>query len=104
MKKESKLTYKQLYEIELNNRKMYEQRYKEVMEENYKLQKESGLADLRKEIIKLKEEKTKTEVNYKALEALYNEIKEDRARLYIQLEDLRNEKELEKNRESNNGE
>lgn len=54
MPKQSKLTYKKLYEIEKNNRQMYEKRYKEVYEENLKLQESTGLADLRKEIAKLK--------------------------------------------------
>lgn len=53
-KKQSKLTYKQLYEIELNNRQMYEKRYKEVYEENLKLQESTGIAELRKENTKLK--------------------------------------------------
>lgn len=90
MKKESKLTYKQLYQQELNNRKMYEKRYKEVIEENYKLQKETGLAELR-----VKYSKALDEIAF---------LKEDRAKLYVQLEDLRNEKELETFKEENNGE
>lgn len=53
-KKQSKLTYKQLYEIELNNRKLYEKRYKEIYEENLKLQESTGIAELRKENTKLK--------------------------------------------------
>lgn len=97
MKKESKLTYKQLYEIELNNRKMYEQRYKEVIEENYKLQQGTGVAEIRKENNELKDKIFDLNVQL-------CEIKEDRAKLYIQLEDLRNEKELEVFKESNNGE
>ena len=54
MVKQSKLTYKKLYEIEKNNRQMYEKRYKEVYEENIELQKSTGLAELRKEIARLK--------------------------------------------------
>ena len=53
-KKIEKNKYKTLYETELHNRKMYEKRYKEVYEENIELQKSTGLADLRKEIAKLK--------------------------------------------------
>lgn len=53
-RKQSKLTYKQLYEIELNNRKLYEKRYKEIYEENLKLQESTGIAELRKENTKLK--------------------------------------------------
>lgn len=54
MPKQSKLTYKQLYEIEKNNRKLYEKRYKEIYEENLKLQESTGIAELRKENTKLK--------------------------------------------------
>lgn len=54
MPKQSRLTYKQLYEIEHNNRKLYEKRYKEVYEENLKLQESTGIAELRKENTKLK--------------------------------------------------
>lgn len=52
-KKETKLTYKQLYEIELNNRKMYEKRYKEICEENIKIQEGSELPELRLKIRQL---------------------------------------------------
>lgn len=52
-KKETKLTYKQLYEIELNNRKMYEKRYKEICEENIKIQEGSELPKLRLQIRQL---------------------------------------------------
>lgn len=54
MIKQSKLTYKKLYEIEKNNRKLYEKRYKEIYEENLKLQESTGIAELRKENTKLK--------------------------------------------------
>lgn len=52
-KKESKLTYKQLYEIELNNRKMYEQQYRKKCEENVELQKGTELPKLRLQIRQL---------------------------------------------------
>lgn len=52
-RKESKLTYKQLYEIELNNRKMYEKRYKEICQENIEIQKGSELPKLRLQIRQL---------------------------------------------------
>ena len=52
-RKESKLTYKQLYEIELNNRKMFEKRYKEICEENIKIQEGSELPKLRLQIRQL---------------------------------------------------
>lgn len=55
-KKETKLTYKQLYEIELNNRKMYEKRYKEICEENIKIQEGSELPELRLKIRQLSAE------------------------------------------------
>ena len=55
-KKESKLTYKQLYEIELNNRKMYEQQYRKKCEENVELQKETELPELRLKIRQLSAE------------------------------------------------
>lgn len=97
MKKESKLTYKQLYEQEVNNRKLYEKRYKEVYDENIKLQKETGLAEIRKENNELKDKIFDLNIQL-------SEIKEDRAKLYIQLEDLKNEKELKVFKEENNGE
>lgn len=53
-KKIEKNKYKTLYETELHNRKMYEKRYKEVIQENIELQKSTGIAELRKEIAKLK--------------------------------------------------
>lgn len=77
LSKFKKLNYKELYETELNNRKLYEQRYKELKDENIELQKKTGLANLR--------------VKYnKALDKIAF-LKEDRAKLYIQLEDARNE-------------
>jgi len=78
--RQEKKNYKELYEIELNNRKIYEKRYKEVYNDNIRLQKETGLAELRKENMELKEE-----VAF---------LKEDRAKLYIQLEDTRNENKI----------
>lgn len=81
----SKITknkYKTLYETELNNRKMYEKRYRELKKQYEDLQKEKGIGDLRKKIMELTDENAF--------------LKEDRAKLYIQLEDLRNEKEMKK--------
>ena len=52
-RKKSKLTYKQLYEIELHNRKMFEKRYKEICEENIKIQEGSELPKLRLQIRQL---------------------------------------------------
>ena len=76
-KRDERLKYKNLYETELNNRKMYEKRYKEVIEENINLQKETGIADLRKQL-----NEALNEVAF---------LKEDRTKLYLQLEDARNE-------------
>lgn len=75
--KKTRSDYKELYEIEFNNRKMYEQRYKELRDENIALQKKTGLADLR-----VKYNKALDEIRF---------LKEDRAKLYIQLEDAENE-------------
>lgn len=69
--------YKTLYETELNNRKVIEQRYKELKKENIELQKETGLADLR-----VKYNKALDEIAF---------LKEDRAKLYLQREDAINE-------------
>ena len=88
-----KKDYKKLYEIELNNRKMYEKRYKELCSENIELQKQTGLANLRKENMELKDKLF--ELNMKL-----GQIKEDRAKLYIQLDDLRNELALRKDKEN----
>lgn len=52
-RKESKLTYKQLYEIELHNRKMYEEQYKKIYQENIEIQKGSELPKLRLQIRQL---------------------------------------------------
>ena len=49
----SKKNYKSLYETELENRKKFEKRYKELKQENIELQKSSGIADLRVEIKRL---------------------------------------------------
>ena len=76
-KRDERIKYKNLYETELNNRKMYEKRYKEVIEENINLQKETGIADLRKQL-----NEALNEVAF---------LKEDRTKLYLQLEDARNE-------------
>lgn len=75
--KKDKTDYKTLYETELNNRKKYEKRYREKCRENIQLQKETGIADLRKEMMKLQDE-----IAF---------LKEDRSLLYVQLEDARNE-------------
>lgn len=71
--KKRKSDYKELYETELHNRKMYEERYKEICKENANLQKETGIADLRKQLTKLSDE------NYA--------LKEENAKLKLELED-----------------
>ena len=76
-KKESKKDYKTLYETELNNRKIFENRYKELKQENIELQKGTGLAELR-----VKFNKALDEIEM---------LREDRAKLYVQREDLQNE-------------
>lgn len=80
LKKLKRKDYKALYETELNNRKIFEQRYKELKKENIELQKETGLADLR--------------VRYNQALDKISFLREDRTKLYLQLEDLRNEVEL----------
>lgn len=52
-RKDTKLTYKQLYEIELHNRKMYEEQYKKICQENIEIQKGSELPKLRLQIRQL---------------------------------------------------
>ena len=85
--------YKVLYETELQNRKAYETRYKQIKEENIELQKGSGLAELRKTNIKLMEENHILTNDNKELNELV-------AKLRIELEDccgfLEQEKEVTK--------
>lgn len=79
-KKEKEPNWKELYEIELNNRKKYEKRYREKCKDYIELQKEKGLPELKKALMEITDER--------------DFLKEDRAKLYIQLEDTRNELEL----------
>ena len=76
-RQKEKKDYKVLYETEVNNRKLIELRYKELRDENIELQKETGLAELR-----VKYNKALAEISF---------LREDRSRLYLQLEDARNE-------------
>lgn len=78
--RKEKKDYKALYEAELNNRKLYEKRYKELKDENIKLQKETGLAELRVKFSKAIDE--------------IEMLRKDRATLYVQREDLQNELDL----------
>jgi chromosome segregation ATPase len=45
-----RLFYKKLYKIELENRKKYEKRYKEIKKFNEELQKSTGFAELNKKL------------------------------------------------------
>lgn len=89
-RKQKKVDYKTLYETELNNRKLFEQRYKEIHDQYVELQKGSGIAELRKENAKLVVENDFLKAN---AEALYKEenkkLKEEIAKLKIELEDLK---------------
>ena len=51
-----RLFYKKLYEIEVENRKKYEKRYREIKKFNEDLQKSSGFAELNKKINELSQE------------------------------------------------
>ena len=84
-----KKDYKVLYETELQNRKAYEARYKQIKEENIELQKGSGLAELRKTNIKLMEENHILTNDNKELNELV-------AKLRIELEDTKGFLEQEK--------
>jgi hypothetical protein len=86
-RKEKEPNYKELYEIEMQNRKLYEKRYREIEKQYRDLQKESGIAELRVKLTNAVEELAF--------------VKEDRAKLYIELEDTRNELELERNKNKN---
>lgn len=78
--RKEKKDYKTLYETELNNRKIIELRYKELKNENIELQKGTGLAELR-----VKFNKALDEIEM---------LRKDRAKLYVQREDLQNELDL----------
>ena len=77
-----KKNYKELYEIELNNRQKYEKRYREKCRDYIALKKEKGLPELKQALMQITDER--------------DFLKEDRARLYVELEDLRNQIKLEK--------
>ena len=69
------INYKNLYETELNNRKMYEKRYREIEKQYQDLQRNKGIGIMKKELMKLKD------ANY--------ELKATVAQLKFDLEDLR---------------
>ena len=90
-RKEKEPNWKELYEIELNNRKKYEKRYREKCKDYIDLQKEKGLDKLKLELMKISDDLTKAQEELSF-------VKEDRAKLYIQLEDTRNELKTERNK------
>lgn len=69
------ISYKNLYETELNNRKMYEKRYREIEKKYRDLQESKGLGKLKTELMRLKD------ANY--------ELKAAVAQLKFDLEDMR---------------
>lgn len=90
-----KLGYKKLYKIELNNRKLYEERYKEVYEENLELQ------NIRKAYEKKKEEVAKLKIAIDDLEKFLDQETEAKEELLKQRKTLKRkitmlEKELNK--------
>lgn len=88
--RKEKKDYRVLYEIELENRKRYEQRYREKCRDYIALQKDKGIGELRKKLMEISDElnNAKVEISF---------LKEDRSKLYLQLEDTRNELEIERN-------
>lgn len=93
-KKQEQKDYKTLYETELNNRKLYEQRYKEIHRKYIELQNSSGIAELRKENLKLTVENDFLKDNAEKLyQDKIKQLKEENARLKIELEDLKGFKE-----------
>ena len=92
--RKEKPNYKELYETELNNRKKYEKRYREKCSDYIALQKEKGIDELRKKLMEISDEldNAKVEISF---------LKEDRSKLYLQLEDTRNELEIERNKNKN---
>lgn len=93
-KKQEQKDYKTLYETELNNRKLYEQRYKEIHKKYIELQNSSGIAELRKENLKLTVENDFLKDNAEKLyQDKIKQLKEENVRLKIELEDLKGFKE-----------
>lgn len=93
-KKQEQKDYKTLYKTELNNRKLYEQRYKEIHGKYIELQNSSGIAELRKENLKLTVENDFLKDNAEKLyQDKIKQLKEENARLKIELEDLKGFKE-----------
>ena len=67
-------------------RKKYEKRYREKCRDYIALQKEKGLPELKQALMKITDER--------------DFLKEDRARLFVQLEDLKNDIKLGKVKEN----
>ena len=74
--------YKKLYETELNNRKMYEKRYRKKEKQYIDLQKNKGIGELKKQLMKSKD--------------IIYDLKEQVAQLKFDVEDLRGFYEQEK--------
>ena len=74
--------YKKLYETELNNRKMYEKRYREKEKQYIDLQKNKGIGELKKQLMKSKD--------------IIYDLKAQVAQLKFDVEDLRGFYEQEK--------
>lgn len=72
--------WKSLYETEVENRKKYEKRYREIKKENEALQVKQGYAELRQKLDKL------TNDNFD-LTGANMKLKEELARVKIELED-----------------
>ena len=68
------INYKNLYETERHNRQMYEKRYREIEKQYRDLQQNKGIGNLKKELMKLKDD------NY--------EMKATIAKLKLDLEDV----------------
>ena len=75
--------YKNLYLTELNNRKMYEKRYRELEKQYRDLQKSKGLGEMRKSISKLKDTNyelkvqiTQLKLDLEELKGFYNQEKQ----------------------------
>lgn len=76
------ISYKDLYETEKNNRKMYEQRYREIEKQYQDLQKNKGIGKMRNDLMKAKD-------------VIYD-LKVQVAQLKLDIEDLRGFYEQEK--------
>lgn len=74
--------YKELYFIEVENRKKYEKRYREIKKENEDLQVEKGYAELNQKVEKLMNENYELGCEVRAL-------KEELAKTKIELEDTK---------------